>query len=194
MFFFWFRFFLFLRRRRNDENVTLETICHDPQKRLYGHMLDDSSSEQCVMKEKKDDGGLMFMCSCTGEECNDVLIFSEGEFNNLLFILELCLACGIKSDIKSSDLWNCLLWRKPSWWLETFWPLLRLQNLSLSFVLSGHISSCQVIFLLKQFRYSSQHVALESHLNDKNNVLRIVSVTDPNATSCRTQTSDKTNI
>lgn len=128
-------------------------------------MLDDSSSEQCVMKEKKDDGGLMFMCSCTGEECNDVLIFSASEFNNFLFILGLCLACDIKSDIESNGPWNCLLWRKTSRWLEAFWPLLRLQNLSLSFVLSGHISSCQAMFLLKQFRYSSQHMALESHLN-----------------------------
>lgn len=150
-------------------------------------MLDDSSSEQCVMKEKKDDGGLMFMCSCTGEECNDVLIFSASEFNNFLFILGLCLACDIKSDIESNGPWNCLLWRKTSRWLEAFWPLLRLQNLSLSFVLSGHISFCQAMFLLKQFRYSSQHMTLESHLNNKNKVLQIVSVTHPNSTGYRTQ-------
>ncbi|XP_052653497.1 TGF-beta receptor type-2 [Harpia harpyja] len=65
--------------RQNDENVTLETICHDPQKTLYGHMLDDSSSEQCLMREKKEDGGLMFMCSCTGEECNDMLMFPSDD-------------------------------------------------------------------------------------------------------------------
>ncbi|KQK77701.1 TGF-beta receptor type-2 [Amazona aestiva] len=65
--------------RQNDENVTLETICHDPQKTLYGHTLDDSSSEQCLMREKKEDGGLMFMCSCTGEECNDMLIFPSDD-------------------------------------------------------------------------------------------------------------------
>ncbi|XP_065522225.1 TGF-beta receptor type-2 isoform X2 [Lathamus discolor] len=65
--------------RQNDENVTLETICHDPQKTLYGHMLDDSNSEQCLMREKKEDGGLMFMCSCTGEECNDMLIFPSDD-------------------------------------------------------------------------------------------------------------------
>ncbi|XP_054671088.1 TGF-beta receptor type-2 [Grus americana] len=65
--------------RQNDENVTLETICHDPQKTLYGHVLDDSSSEQCLMREKKEDGGLMFMCSCTGEECNDILIFPSDD-------------------------------------------------------------------------------------------------------------------
>ncbi|XP_005152901.2 TGF-beta receptor type-2 [Melopsittacus undulatus] len=65
--------------RQNDENVTLETICHDPQKTLYGHVLEDSNSEQCLMREKKEDGGLMFMCSCTGEECNDMLIFPSDD-------------------------------------------------------------------------------------------------------------------
>ncbi|XP_071591549.1 TGF-beta receptor type-2 isoform X1 [Heliangelus exortis] len=65
--------------RQNDENVTLETICHDPQGSLYGHMLDDSSSEQCLMREKKENGGLMFMCSCTGEECNDMIIFPSDD-------------------------------------------------------------------------------------------------------------------
>lgn len=63
--------------------MTLETICHDPEKTLYGHVLDDFSSKQCLMREKKEDGGLMFMCSCTGEECNDVLDFPSGRFNNL---------------------------------------------------------------------------------------------------------------
>lgn len=81
--FFDFNFLLFIFRRQNDENVTLETICHDPQETLYGHFLDDYKSEQCLMREKKDDGGLMFMCSCTGEECNDMLIFTSGRFNNL---------------------------------------------------------------------------------------------------------------
>lgn len=75
--------------------MTLETICHDPQTTLYGHMLDDSSSEQCLMREKKEDGGLMFMCSCTGEECNDMLIFPTGKFNNLPCIPRLYLASGI---------------------------------------------------------------------------------------------------
>lgn len=81
--FFDFNFLLFIFRRQNDENVTLETICHDPHETLYGHFLDDYNSEQCLMKEKKDNGGLMFMCSCTGEECNDMLIFTSGRFNNL---------------------------------------------------------------------------------------------------------------
>lgn len=116
-----FNFLFFILRRRNDENVTLETICHDPQKPLYGHMLDDSSSEQCLMKEKKDNGGLMFMCSCTDEECNDVLIFSTGRFNNLPCIAGLYLTRNIKS-LMPMDLQfieeNLQL-------LETFWSLLK---------------------------------------------------------------------
>ncbi|XP_062981098.1 TGF-beta receptor type-2 [Elgaria multicarinata webbii] len=63
--------------RKNDENVTLETICHDPTLKLHGHKLDDFDSDTCKMKEKKGDGGLLFMCSCKAEECNDELIFSE---------------------------------------------------------------------------------------------------------------------
>ncbi|XP_048367020.1 TGF-beta receptor type-2 [Sphaerodactylus townsendi] len=63
--------------RKNDENITLETICHDPKEKLHGHKLDDSNSKSCVMKEVKGDGGLMFMCSCNEEECNDKLIFSN---------------------------------------------------------------------------------------------------------------------
>lgn len=75
--------------------MTLETICHDPQKTLYGHLLDESSSEQCLMREKKEDGGLMFMCSCTGEECNDMLIFPSGRFNDLHCIPRLYLASNV---------------------------------------------------------------------------------------------------
>nr|XP_020663709.1 TGF-beta receptor type-2 [Pogona vitticeps] len=63
--------------RRNDKNVTLETICHNPKKKLDGHELDDFNSDKCIMKEKKEAGGFLFMCSCKMEECNDELIFSE---------------------------------------------------------------------------------------------------------------------
>ncbi|KAJ7322506.1 hypothetical protein JRQ81_018793, partial [Phrynocephalus forsythii] len=67
--------------RKNDKNVTLETICHDPTKKLDGHELDDFNSKECIMKEKKDTGGLLFMCSCKAEECNDELIFSSSNDN-----------------------------------------------------------------------------------------------------------------
>ncbi|MBN3274003.1 TGFR2 protein, partial [Polyodon spathula] len=63
--------------RRDDENTTEETLCHDPAKKLYNFMLDDYNSTKCVMKEKKVSGMLLYMCSCRQEEeCNDKLIFS----------------------------------------------------------------------------------------------------------------------
>ncbi|XP_074840501.1 TGF-beta receptor type-2 isoform X2 [Carettochelys insculpta] len=63
--------------RQNDANTTLETICHDPALPLAGQKLEEPNSKECVMKEKKAAGGLMFMCSCYEEECNDDIIFTE---------------------------------------------------------------------------------------------------------------------
>ncbi|XP_043396825.1 TGF-beta receptor type-2 isoform X4 [Chelonia mydas] len=63
--------------RQNDANTTLETICHDPALPVSEHKLEDPGSKTCVMKEKKAAGGLLFMCSCKEEECNDEIIFSE---------------------------------------------------------------------------------------------------------------------
>ncbi|XP_007669245.2 TGF-beta receptor type-2 [Ornithorhynchus anatinus] len=63
--------------RKNDENITLETICHDQRLPLHGFDLDDIGSSKCMMKEKKMLGETMFMCSCSSEECNDLLYFSE---------------------------------------------------------------------------------------------------------------------
>ncbi|XP_029445278.1 TGF-beta receptor type-2 [Rhinatrema bivittatum] len=63
--------------RKNDENTTLETMCHDPKLSLHGIMLEDHTEEKCLMKERKVPGETVYMCSCKGEECNDVLVFSE---------------------------------------------------------------------------------------------------------------------
>ncbi|KAM7176810.1 TGF-beta receptor type-2 isoform 4-T4 [Macrochelys suwanniensis] len=65
--------------RQNDANTTLETICHDPALPVSGQKLEDPGSKHCVMKEKKAAGGLLFMCSCKEEECNDEIIFSEAD-------------------------------------------------------------------------------------------------------------------
>uniref|UniRef100_A0AAZ3QT34 Serine/threonine-protein kinase receptor n=1 Tax=Oncorhynchus tshawytscha TaxID=74940 RepID=A0AAZ3QT34_ONCTS len=59
--------------RKNDSNYSIETLCHDPSKPLYGVELDDYNSSTCTMKEKKSSGGPLFICSCTEEECNDNL-------------------------------------------------------------------------------------------------------------------------
>lgn len=63
--------------RKNDENITLETLCHDPKDTYHGIVLEDAASSKCIMKEKKVLGETFFMCSCSSDECNDYIIFSE---------------------------------------------------------------------------------------------------------------------
>ncbi|XP_004857876.1 TGF-beta receptor type-2 isoform X4 [Heterocephalus glaber] len=63
--------------RKNDENITLETVCHDPELPYHGFILEDATSLKCIMKEKKVLGETFFMCSCSADECNDHIIFSE---------------------------------------------------------------------------------------------------------------------
>ncbi|XP_068180240.1 TGF-beta receptor type-2 isoform X2 [Antennarius striatus] len=63
--------------RKNETHFSIETLCHDPSKPLYGALLDDYNSSTCVMKEKNTTGGMAYFCSCTDEEeCNDKLLFS----------------------------------------------------------------------------------------------------------------------
>lgn len=62
--------------RKNETDFSIETLCHDPSKPLYGVMLDDYNSSTCVMKEKNTTNGVAHFCSCTDEECNNNLIFS----------------------------------------------------------------------------------------------------------------------
>ncbi|XP_046507905.1 TGF-beta receptor type-2-like, partial [Equus quagga] len=69
--------------RKNDKNITLETVCHDPKLTYHGFVLEDAASPKCIMKEKKVSGETFFMCSCSSDECNDHIIFSEGEFSSL---------------------------------------------------------------------------------------------------------------
>ncbi|XP_053323766.1 TGF-beta receptor type-2 isoform X2 [Spea bombifrons] len=63
--------------RQNDENITEETLCHDPKVKLYGHKLDDYNSSRCRMREVKMPGETMYMCSCSAEECNLIYYFAE---------------------------------------------------------------------------------------------------------------------
>lgn len=62
--------------RKNETGFSIETVCHDPSKSLYGVMLDDYNSSVCVMKEKNTTSGMAHICSCSDEECNDKLLFS----------------------------------------------------------------------------------------------------------------------
>ncbi|CAK6967179.1 TGF-beta receptor type-2 [Scomber scombrus] len=62
--------------RKNDTSFSIETLCHDASKPLYGVMLEDYNSTTCVMTEKNTTSGMAHFCSCTEEECNDRVSFS----------------------------------------------------------------------------------------------------------------------
>ncbi|XP_076862350.1 TGF-beta receptor type-2-like [Brachyhypopomus gauderio] len=61
---------------RDGEITTVETVCHDPSLTFHGIMLENYKSTKCEMKQIKALGPHFYMCSCTGEECNDELIFT----------------------------------------------------------------------------------------------------------------------
>ncbi|XP_076158291.1 TGF-beta receptor type-2-like isoform X1 [Alosa pseudoharengus] len=63
--------------RRKDDNITMETICHNPAHRLHGVLLDDYNKSKCEMKEMKSGqpGSQLYMCSCKEDECNDHVFF-----------------------------------------------------------------------------------------------------------------------
>lgn len=63
--------------RKNDKGMTLETLCHDPSVPLYNYTLDTVDEERCLLKEQKAAGGLLYLCACTGVECNDMPTFSD---------------------------------------------------------------------------------------------------------------------
>ncbi|KAM9307666.1 TGF-beta receptor type-2 [Gastrophryne carolinensis] len=77
---------------RNYINMTEETLCHDPKIPLYGHMLDEITEEFCTMKEKKIEGGIMFMCSCYEEECNLKFSLDLSENSDRLDMIFVTLA------------------------------------------------------------------------------------------------------
>ncbi|XP_035379231.1 TGF-beta receptor type-2 [Electrophorus electricus] len=58
------------------ENMTVETVCHDPSLPFHGVMLDDYNNTKCVMKQYKALDPHFYICSCTTDECNDELIFT----------------------------------------------------------------------------------------------------------------------
>ncbi|XP_026769435.1 TGF-beta receptor type-2 isoform X2 [Pangasianodon hypophthalmus] len=75
--------------RKNEENNTVETLCHSPTQRLYDMFLKDYNSSTCEMKEQKTDSGLLYICACDEEECNENLFFphSTTDHEVLLVIL-----------------------------------------------------------------------------------------------------------
>ncbi|XP_060742889.1 TGF-beta receptor type-2-like isoform X2 [Tachysurus vachellii] len=66
--------------RRNGENKTVETVCHNPSVPFHGVMLKDFNNKECVMKSYEQLGPDFYICSCSkNDECNAKLIFSTAE-------------------------------------------------------------------------------------------------------------------
>ncbi|CAL8241047.1 unnamed protein product [Merluccius merluccius] len=65
---------------KNNESMTVQTLCHDPALPLEGVAAGlplNSSSRDCLMTSSGHDATLV--CSCQGEqECNDRLVFNTG--------------------------------------------------------------------------------------------------------------------
>lgn len=70
--------FLF-SRRKSDNNITIDTVCHNPAQKLQGLALEDYNNSKCEMKEIKGMGSEFFICSCSEDECNEHVFFNPGE-------------------------------------------------------------------------------------------------------------------
>ena len=66
-------------RRKDNETVSVRTLCHHPQQALDNIVLANYSSTECTMLPQPSEDGLLFVCGCVGDhECNDKLIFDKG--------------------------------------------------------------------------------------------------------------------
>ncbi|XP_063069511.1 TGF-beta receptor type-2 isoform X1 [Engraulis encrasicolus] len=65
--------------RKENDTVSVRTLCHPPQQALDNIILTNDSSPTCTMLPQAADNGLLFVCACVGDhECNDKLIFDKG--------------------------------------------------------------------------------------------------------------------
>uniref|UniRef100_A0A8C8IHT1 Serine/threonine-protein kinase receptor n=1 Tax=Oncorhynchus tshawytscha TaxID=74940 RepID=A0A8C8IHT1_ONCTS len=62
--------------RKKDDNVTIDTICHNPAHKLHGLVLEDYNNSKCEMRERNGMGSQFFICSCSEDECNNHVFFT----------------------------------------------------------------------------------------------------------------------
>ncbi|XP_014032434.2 TGF-beta receptor type-2 isoform X1 [Salmo salar] len=62
--------------RKKVDNVTIDTICHNPAHKLHGLMLEDYNNSKCEMRERNGMGSQFFICSCSEDECNNHVFFT----------------------------------------------------------------------------------------------------------------------
>lgn len=72
-------------RRKTDDNVTFDTVCHNPAHKLYGLVLEDYNNSKCEMKERKGMGSQFFICSCSEDECNEHIFFNSCKLTHSYF-------------------------------------------------------------------------------------------------------------
>ncbi|CAG5886664.1 TGF-beta receptor type-2 [Menidia menidia] len=77
--------------RKKDDNVTFDTVCHNPAQKLYGLVLDDYNSTKCEMKERKGMGSEFFICSCDEDECNQQVIFNANMYSQVMSVVLVSL-------------------------------------------------------------------------------------------------------
>lgn len=77
--------FLFARRKK-DDNITFDTVCHNPAQELYGLVLEDYNNTKCEMKERKGMGSQFFICSCSEDECNAHIFFTYSKLKHCCFL------------------------------------------------------------------------------------------------------------
>lgn len=69
-------------RRKNNDTMTVHTMCHNPTLPLEGvdpELLLNFTTAECHMVPQPAEDGDLMVCGCDGEqECNDKLIFDKG--------------------------------------------------------------------------------------------------------------------
>ncbi|KAJ8000383.1 hypothetical protein DPEC_G00204250 [Dallia pectoralis] len=82
--------------RKNDDNVTIDTVCHNPDRELYGLKLEQSGKSGCEMREREGNGSQVFICSCSEDNCNDHIIFTPRTSPFIFKMSKLCKFCDLR--------------------------------------------------------------------------------------------------
>lgn len=99
---------------RNNQNVTVETVCHPKSQPFHGVMLDDYNKSDCIMRQHKLLGPDFYICSCSKPECNDKLIFTPSIETRQKMILILILVVVLLSVFFTSlFFWSVITSRIP---------------------------------------------------------------------------------
>ncbi|XP_046701709.1 TGF-beta receptor type-2 isoform X2 [Silurus meridionalis] len=65
--------------KKENESLSVQTLCHNPQHALENIVLPNTSSTECAMTSVPSENSILYLCSCIREhDCNDRLIFEKG--------------------------------------------------------------------------------------------------------------------